>query len=66
MTVSKFLCELGRLQGVSYLINGFGVSIKIPRNSSKIKVCNPASLFARRRRQEKDVRSGPELGRPLR
>ena len=27
VTVSKFLCE-GRLQGVSYLINGFGGSIK--------------------------------------
>ena len=28
VTVSRFLCELGRLQGVSYLINGFGVSIE--------------------------------------
>ena len=27
VTVSKFLCE-GQLQGVSYLINGFGVSIE--------------------------------------
>ena len=27
VTVSRFLCE-GRLQGVSYLINRFGVSIK--------------------------------------
>ena len=36
VTVSKFLCE-GQLQGVSYLINGFGVSIehaiKSPGNS---------------------------------
>ena len=36
VTISKFLCE-GRLQGVSYLINGFGVSIehaiKSPGNS---------------------------------
>ena len=45
VTVSKFLCELGRLQGVSYLINGFGVSIKIPRDSSEIKVCNRVWLF---------------------
>ena len=47
MTVSKFLCELGRLQGVSYLITGFGVSIKnkIARNSSKIKVCNQVWSF---------------------
>ena len=27
VTVNKFLCE-GRLQGVSYLINGFGMSIE--------------------------------------
>ena len=35
-----------RLQGVSYLIDGFGVSIRNPRNSSKIRVCNPATIFA--------------------
>jgi hypothetical protein len=42
---SKFLRGY-RLQGVSYLIDGFGVSIRIPRNSLRIRVCNPATIFA--------------------
>jgi hypothetical protein len=49
------------------------VSIRIPQKSSKIKVCNPATILrnslggkTRRRRQEEHVASGSELGRALR
>ena len=72
VTVNKFLCE-GRLQGVSCLINGVGVSIKIPRihqnsmSAIKFGFFFRTSSFSRERRL-RTRNSGllADLTRPLR